>query len=66
MRQSATMPLLWYCYDRDMPELCLGRNNDEEDEKLKTYDVKKNKTLIKGNKKYARSYALDYALDYPG
>ena len=45
-----------------MPELCLGRNNDEEDEKLKTYDVKKNKTLIKGNKKYA----LDYALDYPG
>ena len=41
MRQSATMPLLWYCYDRDMPELCPGRNNDEEDEMLKIYQVKK-------------------------
>lgn len=35
-----------------MLELCLGRNNDEEDGKLKIYQVIKNKTLIKGNKKY--------------
>jgi len=66
VRRNTTMTLLWYCYDRDMSELCLGRNNDEEDGKLKIYQVIKNKTLIKGNKKYARSYTLDYAPDYPG
>ena len=26
VRRNTTMTLLWYCYDRDMPELCPGRN----------------------------------------